>query len=184
MSDEIRAMAARIRELREICGFTVQDIAERLGVDEGKYASYEGSGEDVPISALYHLANLFGVDINELLTGKAPHLQTYCVVRQGRGQRIDRYPGYSFTSLASTYKGKIMEPLLVTVDPSEEPEPVTHPGQEFNLCLEGTVDIYFDKKVIRLEAGDSIYFNPAYPHGQRAVGGQAKFLTVIAEGMH
>lgn len=181
MSDEIRAMAARIRELRDICGYTRESMAKSLGIDEEKYASYEECGEDIPISVLYHLANLFAVDINELLTGKAPHLQTYCLVRKGRGQSIDRYPGYSFQSLASTFKRKIMEPLLVTVDPSDEPELVTHPGQEFNLCLEGVIDLYFDRKVIRLEAGDSIYFNPTHPHGQRAVGGTASFLTVIAE---
>ena len=180
MSDEIKAMAARIRELRDICGFTPESMAESLGIDREKYNSYENNGEDIPISVLYQLANLFAVDINELLTGKAPHLQTYCLVRKGCGQSIDRYPGYSFQSLASTFKHKIMEPLLVTVEPSDEPELVTHPGQEFNLCLEGEIDIYFDKKVIRLKAGDSIYFSPTHPHGQRAVNGTARFLTVIA----
>ena len=30
-----------------------------------------------------------------------------------------------------------------------------------------------------LEAGDSIYFNPEKPHGQRAVTETAKFLTII-----
>ncbi len=181
MSDEIRAMADRIRELRDICGYTRASMAESLGISDEKYASYEDCGEDIPISVLYQLSNLLSVDINELLTGKAPHLQTYCVVRRGQGRRIDRYPGYSFQSLASTFKRKIMEPLLVSVDPSDEPELVTHPGQEFNLVLEGVIDLYFDSKVIRLESGDSIYFSPAHPHGQRAVGGTAKFLTVIAE---
>ena len=33
-----------------------------------------------------------------------------------------------------------MQPLLVTLDPSDEPAKlVTHGGQEFNLVLEGTV---------------------------------------------
>jgi transcriptional regulator with XRE-family HTH domain len=181
MGEEITAIGARIRELREICGHTRESVARILNVGEEKYASYEDSSEDIPISALYQLANLFSVDINELLTGRAPHLQTYCLVKKGRGRKIDRYPGYSFQSLADTFKRKLMEPLLVTVEPSDEPKLVTHPGQEFNLCLEGTVDVYFDEKVLRLEKGDSVYFDPMHPHGQRAVGGRAVFLTVIAE---
>jgi quercetin dioxygenase-like cupin family protein len=73
-----------------------------------------------------------------------------------------------------------MEPLLVTMEPVDyTPDPVAHGGQEFNLCLEGTMELLFDGKVIRLEAGDCVYFNPSRPHGQRAVGGKARFLTVI-----
>ena len=182
MKQEFAAMAARIHETREICGFTQESMALALGVDVKTYAGYEENGEDIPISALYHMANLFAVDINELMSGAAPHLQSYCLVKKGRGQSVNRYPGYSFSSLAKTYKHKLMEPLLVTVEPSEEPpEMVAHSGQEFNFCLEGIVDIYFEKKILRLEPGDSLYFNSACPHGQRAVGGKAVFLTVISE---
>ncbi len=182
MTEEIRLMAARIRELRDICGYTTESMAKTLGMDVSRYELYERSGEDIPISVLYQMANLFSVDINELLTGNAPHLATYCVVKKGKGARIDRYPGYTFQSLASTFKHKIMEPLLVTVQPSEDaPALVTHPGQEFNLVLEGVINVYFDQKVLRLEAGDSVYFNPEHPHGQQAVGATAKFLTVITE---
>ena len=35
---------------------------------------------------------------------------------------------------------------------------------------------------IQLNAGDSIYFNPTYPHGQRCNGDvPCKFITIIAE---
>ena len=76
-----------------------------------------------------------------------------------------------------------MQPLLVTLDPSDKPAAlVTHPGQEFNFVLEGTVAVIFDGKELILQQGDSIYFNPTHPHGQRCVGDKkAKFLTMIAE---
>ncbi|KAI4452965.1 acyl-coenzyme a synthetase [Holotrichia oblita] len=76
-----------------------------------------------------------------------------------------------------------MEPMLVTVDPCEgDPELVTHEGQEFNLVIEGSIEILFDDKRLLLEKGDSIYFNPTIPHGQKAMNNQpAKFLTVISE---
>lgn len=178
--DEIRQMAARIRELREICGFSTAEVAQKLDIPEVDYVRYETVGEDIPINVLFRLAAVLGVDMNELLTGQTPHLESYCFVKRGKGRTIDRYPGYGFQSLAYTYKHRVMEPLLVTVEPSDtDAAPVTHGGQEFNMCLEGTMELLFDGKVIRLEEGDSIYFNPSRPHGQRAVGGRARFLTVI-----
>lgn len=182
MNREILQMAARIRELRDVCGFTAEELAGELDVPVDVYRRYETDGEDVPISALYHLANKFGVDLNEILTGAAPHLATFAVVKRGHGMSVDRYPGYRFHSLAHTFKHKIMEPLLVTVDPSEDdPKLVTHAGQEFNFVLEGVIELLFEDKRILLEPGDCVYFDPTHPHGQRAVGERARFLTVIAE---
>jgi transcriptional regulator with XRE-family HTH domain len=177
---EIQQMAARIHELREICGFSTKEVACKLEIPEEDYIRYETDGHDVPINILFRLAAVLGVDLNELLTGRAPHLESYCLVKHGQGKVIDRYPGYGFQSLAYTYKHRVMEPLLVTVEPGgEKEEPVSHGGQEFNICLEGTMELIFDGKAIRLEEGDSVYFNPSRPHAQRAVGGRTRFLTVI-----
>jgi len=173
----------RLRELREINDFTIDEVALRLRVTKAQYCAYEDSGEDIPISVLYHLANVYGVDITEILTGKSPKLSNYCVVRKGQSTGVDRYPGYHFESLAHNFKRRIMEPLMVTVAPDEKNlSLVTHPGQEFNYVIEGTVMVILDDEEITLEQGECIYFDPTLPHGQKALGGRAaKFLTVIAE---
>jgi ribose/xylose/arabinose/galactoside ABC-type transport system permease subunit len=76
-----------------------------------------------------------------------------------------------------------IQPFIVTLDPSDEPaDLVCHRGEEFNLCLKGKVIVTFADQEILLEAGDSIYFNPNYPHGQKCGGDEpGVFLTVIAE---
>ncbi|MCL2748363.1 MAG: cupin domain-containing protein [Oscillospiraceae bacterium] len=182
MQDEFRQLASRIRELREIYGFSASDLARELDVAPEVYAGYEENGEDIPISALYHLARRFGIEFNELLTGAQSHLSTLSVVRGGRGMSVDRFPGYRFHSLAHTFRHKMMEPLLVTVDESPDaPKLVTHAGQEFNYILEGIIELLFDEKRVMLHPGDCVYFNAAHPHGQRAVGGVSRFLTVITE---
>lgn len=77
----------------------------------------------------------------------------------------------TFEDLAWRYTGKIMQPLLLVLDPSDEPAKlVTHTGQEFNLVIEGTVVVTWADKEFELNAGDSIYFNPEHPHGQRCGG--------------
>jgi quercetin dioxygenase-like cupin family protein len=78
---------------------------------------------------------------------------------------------------------KVMEPLLVTLSPSDEPAAlVSHKGQEFNLVLEGQIILSYDGIEHLLNEGDAIYFDPAHPHGQKASGSvKARFLTVIIE---
>ncbi len=180
--EPINEIAARIRELREVCDYTVEQLASELGLTVEQYAGYEQNG-DFPISVIYEIANKFNVDFNELITGEPSRIDTFQVVRRGQGRSISRFPGYRFKDLAFRYADKIMQPLLVTLEPSDEPAKlVTHTGQEFNLVLKGTVAVVFEDREIILNEGDSIYFNPTYPHGQRCAGDtKARFLTMIAE---
>ena len=183
MVNELAEIGERIRGLREACDVTVEEMAASLNVDVATYEKWEETGEDVPISAIYHMANEFGVEFTEILTGSAAKLDTYQVVRAGQGREVDRYPGYYYQDLAWRFSGKIMQPLLVVLDPSDEPaKMVSHTGQEFNLVLEGCVIVSWCDKEFELHPGDSIYFNPNLPHGQRCGGDvTAKFVTVIAE---
>ena len=183
MGEKMDMVSERIRELREIFGLSVEEMAAETGVAAAKYMEYESSGENIPISVLYHISQKFGVDLSEILTGESAHLSTLQVCRRGKGKTIDRYPGYMFESLAPRFTQKVMEPLLVTLIPGEpEAALVTHEGQEFNLVLEGVIVITYDSKEYVLNAGDAVYFDPTHPHGQRALGEKkARFLTVITE---
>ena len=123
------------------------------------------------------------MDFTEIVTGVPARLDTYHIVRRGEGRVVNRNPEYHFEDLAFRYADKIMQPLLVTLEPTDAPAKlITHPGQEFNLVLEGTVVLCIGEKEFQLHAGDSIYFNPTLPHGQRCGGAEkARFVTVITE---
>jgi quercetin dioxygenase-like cupin family protein len=182
MNKELAQIPSRIKELREILEIPVNEMAEELSISEEKYLSYENGELDIPISALYAIAAKLGTDFTVLLTGESPRMNTQTVVRKGNGVKVDRYEGYSFVSLASNYIGRVMEPMLVTIEPSDkEPAPVMHGGQEFNYVVSGKVKITVGQREHILEAGDSIYFDPRVPHGQSAIDGTATFLTVILE---
>ena len=183
MTTEFKQIGLRIKGLREACDISREEMARDLGIDVDTYVSYEETGADVPISAIFHMASKFGVDMTELLTGIPARLDTYQVVKAGTGRTVDRYPGYYYQDLAWGFTHKIMQPLLVTLDPTDEPaELVAHRGQEFNLVLTGTVVVTFGDRELVLEPGDSIYFNPTLPHGQKCGGDEpAQFVTVIVE---
>jgi transcriptional regulator with XRE-family HTH domain len=185
MSGEVvNEVAERLRGLRESCDTTPEELSAALGIPAATYMGYEDGSVDIPISALYKVVGFFNVDLTELLTGNTPKLDTYCVVRAGKGISVDRYPGYEFKSVAFNFLNRKMEPLIVHLESGADDSGkklVTHSGQEFNYVIEGAVRLTLGDKEIILRKGDCCYFNPMIPHGQNAVEQNADFLTVIME---
>ena len=180
---ELKELGQRLSGLRDACGFERDEFAQKLNIPVETLAGYEDTGYDIPISILMQAARICNVDMAVLLTGSSTHLDTYQVVRAGEGRIVDRFPGYHFEDLAYNYSNKVMQPLLVTLDPSEDPaELVTHGGQEFNYVVAGRVLLVFADKEIELDVGDCIYFNPQIPHGQRCGSNEsAVFVTLITD---
>ncbi|MCL2525558.1 MAG: cupin domain-containing protein [Coriobacteriia bacterium] len=180
---DLRELGMRIKGLREACDVTDTELAKELGIELDRYRSFEETGADVPISVIYSIARKFGVEFTEILMGKSGKLESIQVVRKGEGRKVDRFAGYHFQDLAWRYNHKIMQPLLVTLDPKEHCDDlISHGGQEFNMVLEGAIDLSFDGQAIRLNAGDSAYFNANIPHGQKCASPEpAVFVTVITE---
>ena len=182
MDENLAQIPGRIKELRDIMEISALDMAREIDAPLETYEKYESGEIDIPISVLYKISARLGVDATVLLTGEDPRMDTASVCRAGKGVKIERYPGYEFSSLAYNFRGRTIEPLLVYLDPSKEAAaPVTHSGQEFNYIVEGKVKISVAKKEYILERGDSIYFDAALPHAQSAVEGPAQFLTIIQE---
>lgn len=182
MNQQVAQVAERIRELREIVEVSPEEIAEKAGISVEEYLQYENAELDIPISVIYAVAGALEIDPTVLMTGESPRMNTYTITRKGKGVSIERYKEYSFSALAYNFINRDMEPMIVDLLPKDAPpELVTHKGQEFNYVLEGKVTVLFGSHKFVLEEGDSIYFNPAIPHGQMAEYGFARFLTIINE---
>ena len=172
----------RIKELREILEISGPDMSRDTGIPLETYSKYESGELDIPISVLYHIAGRLGTDVTVLITGEEARMESAAVCRKGKGVQIERYPGYEFSSLAYNFKNRTMEPLLVFLD-STKPQAaqVCHSGQEFNYVVEGRMKISIGKREYMLSEGDSIYFDARLPHGQSALDGSARFITIIQE---
>ena len=182
MQENLAQIPGRIKELREILEISAIDMARDIDIPLETYLGYEAGEMDIPISVLYKIAAQLGVDATVLLTGEDPRMDTASVCRRGKGVRVERYPGYEFSSLAYNFKGRTIEPLQVYLDPSKKAAaPVTHSGQEFNYVIEGKVKVTVGRREYILESGDSIYFDAGLPHGQAAMEGPAQFITIIQE---
>ena len=182
MSEQLAQIAARIKDLREIAGLSQETAAKDFGLPLNTYDAYESGEEDIPVSVLYQIAGRFGVELTAILTGEEPRLHAYCLVRKGKGVAVQRREEYGYQSLAFNFSHKKAEPFLVTVEPDGEGELHlnSHPGQEFNFVLEGTVQIVIAGHELILEPGDSLFFDAGLKHGMKAIGTQTvRFLAVI-----
>jgi len=183
MSDQIKMIAARIKELREISGVSIETLSKEFGISKETYEEYESGNTDIPVSFLYEIANKFKVELTAILTGEVPKLHTYALSRKDKGVNVERSKQYKYQNLAYNFAHKKAEPFLVTVEPSVDDLPIhfnSHAGQEFNYVLEGTLKIIVDGHELILNEGDSLYFDSTYNHGMKSLNNKnARFLAII-----
>ena len=183
MIEQIQLIAERIKELREIAGISAESFANELNIETGLLLNYESGTTDIPVGFLFKVTSKFNMELSALLRGDQPKLRVYAVVRKGKGLNVDRRKQYKYENLAYNFIQKKAEPFIVTVNPDPENMPLefnSHPGQEFNYMLEGTLMIVVDGHEIILNEGDSLYFDSGYQHAMKALNNQqSKFLAII-----
>ena len=185
INEQLKQIGERLRGLRDVLDIPVSEMAETIGIDTEKYEKIEKGELDITISNLMKIAHKYGVSAEELMFAESPHMKSYFVVRKGQGMSVEHTKAYKYQSLVSGFVNHHADVFIVTVEPKPDAHTIyknTHPGQEFNLILEGAMELYLGGKTIVLEEGDSIYFDSSTPHGMRAIGDKAvKFLAFTVE---
>jgi len=188
MNNHLMDIAYRIREMREITGFTREQMAELTDTTVAQYADYEAGRLDFPFTFIHKCALAFDIGITDLLEGHSARLSSYAVTRRGKGQPTSREKGISIDNLAPKFRNKIAEPYWVRYEYSETQQnrpihQITHDGQEFDLVISGQLKVQIGNHTEILNEGDSIYYNSATPHGMIAVGGRdCVFCAVVLPG--
>ena len=187
-NDKLWEVASRIREMREICGFSVSEMAEKTEVSVDEYNQYEAGKLDFPFTFIHKCSLAFNIGVTDLLEGKSAHLSSYDVTRKGQGQDTAKEEGIQIQNLAPQFRKKISEPYYVKYEYNEELQnkPIhltTHSGQEFDYVLSGRLKVQIGENIEYLSEGDSIYYNSSTPHGMIAVGGSdCCFVAVVLPG--
>ena len=172
----LKEVALRIKSLRLDCGYTLEEMSAQTGFSLADCEMYENGNADLPFSFIHKCAELFDVEMMELLQGRAPRLSGYTVTRRGDGQLTAREPGITIQSLAPMFKNRKADPYWVRYEYSEAQQsaPIeqdTHAGQEFDIVIEGSLKVKIGEHTEVLAPGDSIFYNSSTPHGMIAVGG-------------
>ena len=185
VTNKLAEVAQRISELRNIYGFTDEEMAKKTEVSLDEYRAYLEGKDDMPFTFVHKCALAFGVEITDLLEGQSAKLSTYNVTRRGEGTTTANGEGILIQNLAPNFKKKLANPYWVKYEYSSELqskpiEVTTHSGQEFDLVIKGALKVQIGDRVEVLHEGDSIYYKSSTPHGMIAVDGEdCLFLAMV-----
>jgi len=185
---ELQLIALRIRELRDIIGYSTEEMAGKTGVSVAEYEDYEAGKLDFPFSFIHKCSLAFGVGVSDLIEGHSAKLSSYTITRSGKGAETAKEEGIEIQNLAPLFQKKIAEPYFVRYEYSDElqKKPIhlaTHSGQEFDYVVRGKLKVQVGENVEFLGEGDSIYYNSSTPHGMIAVEGQdCVFIAIVLPG--
>ena len=118
--NKLLEIAVRIKEMREIIGYSVEEMAQKTEVTREQYLIFEQGKEDLPFSFIHKCALAFDVEITDLLKGHSAHLSSYTVTRKGKGQQTVDEDGIQIQNLAPRFRSKIAEPYWVKYEYSAD----------------------------------------------------------------
>lgn len=185
MEPKVAEIAERVRSLRESEGYTQEQMADATGTTFDEYVDIETGNRDFSFTFLYKCAKKLNVDMVELLTGEAPKLTGYTVVRSGKGLPMKRREGFRYSHLASNFKHKTVEPFFVHAPYNEDAQNreitlSTHEGQEFDYIIDGNLKFRYGKHIETLGPGDSVFYDSGNGHGMIATDKKGcNFLAII-----
>ncbi|PRZ00296.1 helix-turn-helix domain-containing protein [Marinilabilia salmonicolor] len=183
MEEQIKQVATRIKDLREILNISKEEAADCCGITTAEYSEIESGKVDIPVGIMHLLAKKFRVDVTSFLSGSEPRMHYYTLTRKGQGVSVERRKAYNYRALAANFINRKADPFIVTVDPKSDDTATefnSHPGQEFNLILKGSLKLNLNNKEMLLNEGDTIYFDASLPHGMKAANNEpCEFLAII-----
>jgi transcriptional regulator with XRE-family HTH domain len=167
-NEVVSRIAQKIRATRLEKNLTIQELARRSNVSKGLLSKIENSRTVPSLPVFITLIQSLDISLKEffhdmvLINGK-----DYLLVKKDECvpmQREDR-PGFSYQYILSqNIVNCTMEAMLLTIEPGAKGKPTTTDGYEFKYVLSGNCVYQINNEEIRLEEGDSIYFDASVPH--------------------
>ena len=169
-SDDVcRVVGERVRDARRALGLTMAQFAETAEISLGMVSKIEHGQTSPSLSTLTRLAHAARVPITAFFRGLDEEHDVVIVRADERMEILHEgtREGHVYEDLGSLRgKTRIIEPMMVTLESSDEVFPLfQHEGVEFLHMLEGAMDYGYGPKNYRLGAGDTIQIHGEVAHG-------------------
>jgi transcriptional regulator with XRE-family HTH domain len=167
-NEVVSRIAKKIRSVRLEKNYTIQQLAHRSNVSKGLLSKVENSRTVPSLPVFIMILQSLDISLKEffeemvLLNGRE-----YLLVKKGECTSIDREAGTGFHFqyiLSQNIPNCAMEAMLLTLDPGAQSKPTTTDGYAFYYILSGSCEYQINQEMIRMDEGDSIYFNTSAPH--------------------
>ncbi|NUO77531.1 MAG: helix-turn-helix transcriptional regulator [Lysobacter sp.] len=181
-----------LRALRTQRGWTLSELSDRTGLPISTLSKVENNRMSLTYDKLTRISRGLEVDIADLF-GPAAQSSAPAQVPTGRRSITRANQGFAIETdnygqyfPAAELRQKRFTPIVAEVRArslQEFGDLVRHPGEEFALVLEGSLELHTDLYApARLEVGDSIYFDSNMGHAYIAIGDtRCRVLSVCTE---
>lgn len=166
-------LGRKIRALRLERRLTLRALAEAVGVSQSLISQVERGLASPSITTLRRIAAVLGVPIavlflgsGEASDGETDRLGNRLVVRREERKSLRVPRSNVLYELLTPDLNRRIEFLWIEYGPGDasRPDPMSHPGEENAICLEGSVVVTIEGEEFVLNEGDSISFDSSRPH--------------------
>ncbi|WP_424215686.1 helix-turn-helix domain-containing protein [Streptomyces sp. BI20] len=175
-----------MRQLRRERLMSLDALADRSGVTKSYLSKVERGLSTPSIAVGAALARALDVPLDRLFVD-SEGLGTDITVTRAADRRpltpADE-PGTRYEGIALQAGGKRMTPFMLHPPHDADASPFRdHPGEEFLFVHEGAAELLFPSGSVRLDPGDSVYFDATTPHKVRSLDPErrAAVLLLISE---
>jgi transcriptional regulator with XRE-family HTH domain len=167
-------IGAKVAKARAERGWSLAQLSERAGLSTAAVHKIEKSGMTPTIASLMKVAAALGKSVGYFVEESDP-AHPVTVVRGGERSRLyTSKEGLVLENISGRYGPFWVAGAEAKLEPLADsgPEPMTHPGEELVLVLEGRMRFVIDGETYELEEGDSIHFRTTRPHAWANPDGQ------------
>lgn len=158
-------IGGKIRRLRQSCGLTLEELANRTELTKGFLSQVERDLTSPSLATLADILTCLGTDLKNFFSEDEDTGWVYTA--EDTFEKQDDEAGNHVRWLVPDAQNYSMEPILVTLQPQgghlgpEEP----HDGEEFGYVLSGTVWLLQGDSRQRVRKGESFFIHSGYRHG-------------------
>lgn len=170
---EALELGRKIRALRLQHGLTLHKLARATGVSQSLISQVERGLASPSITTLRRIAGALQVPIaalflgsSEASSGETDRLGRRLVVRRHERKGLHVPRSKVVYELLTPDLNRKIEFIWIEYEPGSvtHPDPMSHPGEENAVCLEGSVVVTIDGQEFVLNEGDSVSFDSGRLH--------------------
>jgi transcriptional regulator with XRE-family HTH domain len=167
------AIGPKIREFRRGKNLSLKQLGERTDISPGMLSKIERELQIPTLQTLFKVAAALEVPLQTFFVQSNPF------VAVARKKERFRFPDGQYAGEPSYFFESLDFPLLDKktqlfyaefISQAKSGRTHTHPGSEFIYVISGHLIVNIEGKDIRLQKGDSVYFDSAHAHNYRRLG--------------
>jgi transcriptional regulator with XRE-family HTH domain len=162
----VSEIGPKVAKARAERGWSLAQLAERAGLSTAAIHKIEKSGMTPTIGSLMKVASALGKSVGYFVEEVEATRPVTVVRGDERLQLYTSKQGLELQNISGRYGPFWVAGADAYVEPGADsgPQPMSHPGEELVLVLDGRMTFTIDGEPYELSAGDSIHFRTVRPH--------------------